>query len=341
MLGMEKLLNRAEFQASVFARDNHHCVNCNKAAADAHHLMERRLWPNGGYYLDNGVSLCAGCHLLAEQTALTCTRLRDAAFITSILLPPDFDDEVEYDKWGNPLWPDGTRAKGPLFYDESVQKVLKGVLEQFRDYYKHPRTLHLPWSLNAGNDEDSVHGDDSCFVGREVVASLKMDGEQTSFYRDKYHARALDSGYHSTRTWVGNLWGQIAHEIPYGWRIIGENMFAEHSIAYKGLPTYFFVYAIFNEKNECLSWDDTTEWTELLGLTLVPTIYRGTYDRATIEKLRPEAKWSNDAEGYVLRRADIFSYYDWSNAVGKFVRADHVKTDRHWRHTAVIANQLT
>ena len=45
----EKLLTRDNFRESVFDRDNHKCVFCDKHAKDAHHIMERRLFNDGGY----------------------------------------------------------------------------------------------------------------------------------------------------------------------------------------------------------------------------------------------------------------------------------------------------
>jgi 5-methylcytosine-specific restriction endonuclease McrA len=46
------LLTRDEFRVGVFARDGKTCVACGKPGQDAHHIIERRLWPDGGYYLD-------------------------------------------------------------------------------------------------------------------------------------------------------------------------------------------------------------------------------------------------------------------------------------------------
>src|SRR4051794_36072440 len=34
---------------------------------DAHHITDREEMPNGGYVPENGISLCAGCHALAEH----------------------------------------------------------------------------------------------------------------------------------------------------------------------------------------------------------------------------------------------------------------------------------
>lgn len=96
-----KLLTRDEFRTAVFARDKNKCVACNNPAVDAHHVIDRSLWETGGYYIDNGVSLCAECHLKAEQTLLSCEQLRETAGITSVIIPDYFDSYKRYDHWGN------------------------------------------------------------------------------------------------------------------------------------------------------------------------------------------------------------------------------------------------
>lgn len=55
---MRILLTRDDFREFVFKRDNHKCVVCGEPAVDAHHILERRLFHDSGYYLDNGASLC-------------------------------------------------------------------------------------------------------------------------------------------------------------------------------------------------------------------------------------------------------------------------------------------
>jgi len=82
---MENILNRDEFREGVFKRDNYKCVICGLPAVDAHHIMERRLFSNGGYFLDNGASLCEEHHLEAEMTILSTDEIRQAAGIKSIV----------------------------------------------------------------------------------------------------------------------------------------------------------------------------------------------------------------------------------------------------------------
>ena len=118
----ELLLDRDTFRESVFERDGHVCVICDEPAKDAHHILERRLFPDGGYYLDNGASLCEKHHLEAEMTTLTCDDIRDAAGIKVVIIPPHFYEDVEYDKWGNQVMRNGTRLKGELFDDGACRR---------------------------------------------------------------------------------------------------------------------------------------------------------------------------------------------------------------------------
>lgn len=333
---MEKLLTRDQFREGVFARDKHTCVFCDAPAVDAHHILERRLWPDGGYYLSNGASVCERHHLECERTTISVDDVRRACGITKATIPPHLYSDVEYDKWGNIVQPNGTRLKGELFFDESVQKVLVqgGVLEQFISYVKYPRTYHLPWSQGM-NDDDRMHDTLAAFEGQRVIATIKMDGENTTMYRDYIHARSLDGRGHPSRNWVKNYWSQICGDIPEGWRICGENLFAKHSIAYDELESYFLGFSVWRDDNVCLSWAETNEWFDLLGIVPVPVLYDGPYDRAKLEKIAADLPWDS-VEGYVLRIADEFSYGDFRHKVGKFVRKNHIQTVKHWMHGQAI-----
>lgn len=62
-----KKLIRENFRNAVFTRDNFTCVFCNKTEnLDAHHITDRNEMPNGGYVIENGITLCDEHHKLAE-----------------------------------------------------------------------------------------------------------------------------------------------------------------------------------------------------------------------------------------------------------------------------------
>jgi hypothetical protein len=335
------LLSRDAFREAVFARDHHTCVCCEKPAVDAHHLIERRLWPDGGYYLDNGASVCEEHHLAAERTTLSVEDLRQAAGITKTRVPPHLYPDQPIDKWGNPVMANGQRLKGELFFDASVQKVLGegGVLGLFTDEVKYPRTHHLPWSEGM-HDDDRMLPSIDVFARRRVIVTEKMDGENTTLYRHTLHARSVDGRSHPSRNWVKGFWSQVCGDIPEGWRVCGENLYAKHSIGYDNLPSYFMAFSIWDERNACLPWDETLEWLDLLGMTPVPVLYDGPFDAKVIQSLYGPKDWGQ-REGYVVRVADGFSYGAFRDSVAKFVRRGHVQTNKHWMHgQPIVPNEL-
>jgi hypothetical protein len=202
--------------------------------------------------------------------------------------------------------------------------------------FKYPRTRHLPWSPGATHD-DLIHRGVEPFIDRRVVVTEKMDGENTTLYADHLHARSIDSRHHPSRDWVKALHGRVAFQIPEGWRVCGENLYAVHSLAYTDLPSYFMVFSVWDADNRCLSWDDTLEWAELLGLHTVPVLYDGPFDLAWFEALDVD---TDVHEGYVVRLADSFAFDEFGTSVAKWVRAGHVQTDEHWMHQEVVPNGL-
>jgi hypothetical protein len=119
-----KLLTREEFSKQVLARSRGKCVFCTKPAVDPHHILERKLFEDGGYYLDNGAAVCEEHHWQCERTQLSVEDVRAAAGIRDVVLPAGFERGTKYDKWGNRIWPSGLRTWGPLEGDTGARKAL-------------------------------------------------------------------------------------------------------------------------------------------------------------------------------------------------------------------------
>lgn len=202
-------------------------------------------------------------------------------------------------------------------------------------YVKYPSTFYLPWSPSI-DDHKNVLRDTSCFHGRRVIVSEKMDGENTSMYSDKIHARSLDSVNHPSRNWVKRFWASINFLIPEDIRICGENCYAKHSIYYTALDSYFYGFSAWRG-DLCLSWDDTVDLFNSLGIITAPVLYDGPYDESVIKdiKINPE-----ESEGYVVRVADDFRYSEFSTSLAKYVRKGHVQTDEHWMSQEIVPNLL-
>lgn len=109
------LLSREDFKKFGFLSTGGMCCvpGCKECAVDAHHIMDRKLWSNGGYYLSNCAPLCAAHHLDAEAGVFTPKQVTEfAAIPLDNIQKPDkldwlTDDEYkelfineEIDKWG-------------------------------------------------------------------------------------------------------------------------------------------------------------------------------------------------------------------------------------------------
>lgn len=200
---------------------------------------------------------------------------------------------------------------------------------------KYPKTMHLPWSPGLQND-DRVMPSIDFLTGKMVVVTEKMDGENTTLYNNRIHARSVDSRHHPSRDWVKGFWGTINYRIPKDLRICGENCYAKHSIHYTDLDSYFLGFGVWQD-NVCLSWEDTLTVFESVGITPVPVIGTFKFSEEACQKISLD---ENKSEGYVVRLVDEFTLDEFPIAVGKYVRKGHVQTDDHWLTQPVVPNIL-
>ncbi len=194
---------------------------------------------------------------------------------------------------------------------------------------KYPRTLHLPWSPGRTSD-DKVMPDTHGLVGPLVVTE-KMDGGNFTMTSEGCYSRSPSANH---QPWDGParaVWASVARDLPPGWRFCGESMHARRSVAYSDLPGPFLLFGIFDVHGTLVSWAETEEWAELLGLPMVPSLYRGE------DLVRASGAWSRlgfserDSEGYVVRCAGAIGSDEFGRRVGKWVRSDHVRTSADWR----------
>jgi hypothetical protein len=161
---------------------------------------------------------------------------------------------------------------------------------------KYPRTHHLPDSPGATSDDRILT--DLAGLTSELVVTEKMDGGNLTFTRDLMYARSVDSGTHVWDRPAKALWARVAHEIPYGWRVCGESMWARRSVAYPDLPGVFLVFGVWDAAHTLRGWDETAD----------------------------------HSEGFVVRAAAPIPEAEFGRRVAKWVRPQHVRTEAAWRH---------
>jgi hypothetical protein len=205
---------------------------------------------------------------------------------------------------------------------------------------KYPKTMHLLSSPNLQNDDRRIESMER-LIGQEVVITEKLDGENTSFHFDKVHVRSEDEmERHPSRSIIKAIWGAVRYQIPPHIQIVGENLYAKHSIYYDRLTDFFYVFAVIDkERKVFLSVDDTLEWCNKLALYHVPILFRGHYGGEDDFMVPASSTYGDECEGYVVRDVKEIPVDEWKVRAAKYVRAKHVKTTEHWK-TDWIPNKL-
>lgn len=319
----KKLLIRDEFREGVFERDNHRCVvpDCHKKAVDAHHLIERRLWSDGGYYLDNGASVCEEHHKLAEINKLLPVTLRVYAGICGKVYPENMDTEEEYTKWGKHL---------PVRLTPNL---------------KYPSTYYLPFSYIPPEHTKDL-GIVKHLLKCPLVITTKMDGSNLKNNPEKVAARNGWAADHKSFDYAKVFHAQFRHKIPGNLDVFGEWLYAKHSIHYTGelkLSNFLQLFATYDHNtNMWAGWKEVEDMARNLGVTTVPIIKTARYEKeyeliADLTRIAKEVI-AKGHEGIVVRNMFPIHPSKFTENVMKFVREDHVQTNKHWSGQTIIKN---
>lgn len=238
---------------------------------------------------------------------------------------------------------------------------------------KYCRSLHAQISLGSTSDDRFMPtGYVKAFSDmKKLVLTEKLDGQNNCFSKNGVFARSHATP--TTHPWdkpMRERWNLIKDDLK-DIEIFGENMYGIHSIAYKKLESYFYVFAV-REIDTWLSWEEVKFYAEMYDFPTVPELplkieLKDIYTDSTDEnKILEEwllsnlgMKWTESvetsgqlggyspetgkdcSEGFVIRNADCFKTNDGIipvavnefNNLFKIVRQSHVKTDVHWTTT--------
>lgn len=195
---------------------------------------------------------------------------------------------------------------------------------------KYPRTPHLPSSPGATADDKRITNIAARqLFSTEVVVTEKMDGGNVTLSRNYFHARSTND---TTPLWerhAKGAWAAIAHDIPRGWRVSAESLWARRSVPYTDLPGYLMVIGIWNG-DTLLSWPETVEWATLLELPTVPFL-GSAQSEAECLGIWSSRHSPDTSEGFVVRSRDAIPLSEFGMRVAKWVRPNHVRTSAAWR----------
>ena len=205
----------------------------------------------------------------------------------------------------------------------------------------------------------------------ELVLTEKLDGQNNCFSRQGVFARShVAPTVHPWDKPLRRRWELLKNDLG-DLEIFGENMYGVHSIAYRDLESFFYVFAV-RENGLWLSWEETEFYAALFDFPTVPRLeikepLADFCDREKDEN-KALAAWlttnlgmtwqaytetsgrlgghspqsgADCAEGFVIRNAAAFRTNadllpvaeNEFDSLFKLVRARHVKTDVHWTKT--------
>lgn len=205
---------------------------------------------------------------------------------------------------------------------------------------KYPRTYHFGFS-NSKTPDDKTSNDYSVLENKEIIIGEKLDGQNSGWNNCDVFARS-----HATPSelpWdkpIKEVHNKIKHVIGEDEWVFGESMVGIHSIEYKKLKSYYYIFGV-RVKDEWLSWDDVEDYAYCLNLPTVPTLFKGKCNDIEAKVLdlmkSPSILDGYDTitgeetmEGVVVRNSNTFKDKDFNKNVLKMVREGHVKTDEHW-----------
>ncbi|NVO57238.1 RNA ligase family protein [Rhodobacteraceae bacterium B1Z28] len=203
---------------------------------------------------------------------------------------------------------------------------------------KYGRTFHLPQSPGATSDDKIMSDVGALVAADEVIFTEKMDGENTTIHSDGCHPRSIDARYHSSRDWMKAFAAGISPQLAEDERIVGEYLFARHSIAYSELPTYFLGFA-WIKRDVVQPWDATLSRFADLNIAPVPVLYRGLFSEDAVSDVISDLDLSSQ-EGFVVRVTTAFADKDMPTHLAKYVREGHVQSETHWMSAELVKNGL-
>jgi ATP-dependent RNA circularization protein (DNA/RNA ligase family) len=221
------------------------------------------------------------------------------------------------------------------------------------DFLRFPHTPHVAWLGSGKPRDDKVLAPHEVreLLADEVVVEEKVDGANLGFSTDEDGTlRAQNRGayldleapqgqWKPLRRWLAPRRHALADALFPDLMLFGEWCFAVHSIRYSRLPDWFLAFDVYDRGSRAFwSVERRNALASGLGLATVPSLGRGHYDVAGLQKLLDVSRLTGGpAEGLYVRR----EHEGQLVARAKVVRAEFVQAiDEHWSKRAIEENQL-
>ena len=137
---------------------------------------------------------------------------------------------------------------------------------------KYSRTLHFPISKGTTSDDRILSAGYLDVISEmNLIVTEKLDGQNDCLKKDGVFARLYTAP--SAHPWDKPLWDrwELLKNDLKDLEIFGENMYGIHSIVYKNLESFYYVFAV-REKGVWLSWEEVKFYASMMDFPTVPEI---------------------------------------------------------------------
>lgn len=212
---------------------------------------------------------------------------------------------------------------------------------------KYGRTYHFPFSPGTTSDDrfNHTYWEDIQRI-ETLVHTEKLDGENNCLNQFGVFARSHIAP--TTSPWTSQLrerWILLKNDLS-DIELFGENLYAVHSIEYKRIEEYYFIFAV-RCMDKWLSWEEVKFYAAMFDFPTVPElaiepvmdlskdslqekIENWAKEESAFGSLNPLTVDDCTREGIVTRNVEEYSVSEFMHNVFKYVRKGHVKTDEHW-----------
>lgn len=220
------------------------------------------------------------------------------------------------------------------------------------DFVKFPRTPHLFWTGASQPRGDRVLAPAaaSALLQQPAAVEEKVDGASIGFSvaetgeirvqsRGRYLTRGERGQFQPLWSWLARRKDALHRALGTTLILFGEWCYARHTVHYNALPDWFLAYDVYDRTSRRFwSRERRDELAERMGVTSVPLVATGTFDRRRLERLLDRSRLGQEPmEGLYLR----WDEGPWLRARAKLVRPGWVPADdRHWSRRPLETNRL-
>lgn len=220
-------------------------------------------------------------------------------------------------------------------------------------FRKFPKTPHLLWLAPqpARDDKVMTPSEAEAFLSSgEIVVEEKVDGanlgltfDETGQMRTQNRGNFLEGQlggqWEGLRGWLARNEAKLREQLPPGAAVFGEWCYAQHSMAYTGLPDWFLGFDVLDGSARFLGTRRRDALLATLGLTPVRCLTRGRFTLRELRKIltAPSAYGDGPVEGLYLRSEND----EWLLQRAKLVSAEFVQAiGEHWSRGPLHVNRL-